>query len=155
MSEATIGDQAPDFSLPVTGGDTASLSGLRGKAVVVYFYPKDDTSACTTEAIGFTSLSAEFAAAGAVVIGISPDDMKSHEKFQKKHQLGVLLASDQDHTVAEAFGVWKEKSMYGRTYMGIERSTFLIDQQGVIREAWRKVKVAGHAEAVLEAVRAL
>jgi len=147
-------DAAPDFELPTDEG-SVRLSQFRGKPVVVYFYPKDDTSGCTAEARAFSALRGEFAAAGAEVIGISPDSAASHGKFRKKYDLEVTLASDEDKTVANAYGVWVEKSMYGRKYMGVERSTFLIDGTGRIARIWRKVKVPGHAEAVLEAVRGL
>lgn len=150
-----IGDDAPDFTLPRDGGGDVTLAGLKGKPVVIYFYPKDDTSGCTKEAIEFTGLGAEFEAAGAVVLGVSRDPVASHDKFKAKHELGVTLLSDEDGAVCEAYGVWVEKSMYGRKYMGIERSTFLIDGEGRLREAWRKVKVKGHAQAVLEAIQAL
>lgn len=147
-------DLAPDFELPTDEG-TVCLSQFRGNPVVLYFYPKDDTSGCTTEARDFSALSAEFEAAGAKVIGISPDSAVSHGKFRKKHDLSVTLAADEDKSVATAYGVWVEKSMYGRKYMGVERSTFLIDAGGRIAKVWRKVKVPGHADAVLEAVRNL
>lgn len=132
-----------------------SLADLAGKTVVLYFYPKDNTSGCTTQALDFTALADEFATAGAVVIGVSPDPVKAHDKFIAKHDLGVILASDEDKSILEAYEVWKEKSMYGRSYMGVERSTFLIDGSGKIARVWRKVKVKGHAQAVLEAVRSL
>jgi peroxiredoxin Q/BCP len=150
-----IGTAAPDFTLPRDGGGTLTLSGLRPKAVVLYFYPKDDTPGCTKEAIAFTEMAAEFEAAGAVVVGVSKDSAAKHDKFVAKHGLGVILVSDEDSDVCERYGVWVEKNMYGKTYMGIERATFLIDPSGVVQQAWRKVKVPGHAEAVLEAVRAL
>jgi peroxiredoxin Q/BCP len=149
------GEMAPDFTLPRDGDGEVTLSDLRPKTVVLYFYPKDDTSGCTKEAIAFTELASEFEAAGAVVIGVSKDSVAKHDKFIAKHDLGVILVSDEDSDVCERYGVWKEKSMYGKTYMGIERSTFLIDGSGKIAQAWPKVKVPGHAEAVLEAVRAL
>jgi peroxiredoxin Q/BCP len=149
------GMTAPDFTLPGDNGETVTLSDYRGKAVVLYFYPKDDTPGCTTEAKDFTALAGEFADAGAVVIGMSKDTAQKHDKFIAKHDLKVKLASDEDGKVIEDYGVWVEKSMYGRTYMGIERATFLIDAEGVIREVWHKVKVKGHAEAVLAAVKAL
>lgn len=155
MAELTVGDQAPDFTLPRDGGGSVSLSALRGKPVVLYFYPKDDTSGCTAEAIAFTGLADEFAKAGATIIGMSPDSVKSHDKFAGKHNLSIVLASDEEKTALSAYGVWKEKSMYGRTYMGVERTTVLIDAEGRIATIWRKVKVPGHAEAVLNAVRAL
>ncbi|GAA5078539.1 peroxiredoxin [Roseibacterium beibuensis] len=153
MPEA--GDMAPDFTLPRDGGDTITLSGLRPKPVVVYFYPRDDTSGCTKEALAFTELAGEFEAAGAVVIGISKDSVAKHDKFIAKHGLGVILASDEESDTCERYGAWKEKSMYGKKFMGIERSTFLVDGEGKIARAWPKVKVPGHAEEVLEAVRAL
>ncbi len=149
------GMTAPDFSLPGNGGETINLSDYRGKKVVLYFYPKDDTPGCTTEAKDFTALADEFAAAGAVVIGMSKDTAKKHDKFIDKYELKVQLASDEEGKVIEDYGVWVEKSMYGRTYMGIERATFLIDEKGLIREVWHKVKVKGHAQAVLDAVKAL
>lgn len=149
------GMEAPDFTLPADDGSTVRLAGLRGAPVVVYFYPKDDTSGCTREARDFSALSSEFAAAGARVIGISPDSVSSHQRFRDKYGLSVTLASDADKTAATAYGVWVEKSMYGRKYMGVERSTFLIDRKGRIARVWRKVKVPGHAAEVLAAVRAL
>jgi peroxiredoxin Q/BCP len=150
-----IGAPAPDFTLPRDGGSEISLSDQKPKAVVLYFYPKDDTSGCTKQAQGFTEMADAFAAAGAVVIGVSKDSVAKHDKFIAKHGLGVILASDEESDVCERYGVWAEKSMYGKKYMGIERSTFLIDGSGVLREEWRKVKVPGHVEAVLEAVKAL
>lgn len=149
-----VGDIAPDFTLAGDRGPI-SLAALRGRPVVVYFYPKDDTSGCTKEAIAFTGLLPEFEKRGATVIGVSPDGVKAHEKFRAKHALGVELAADPDKAALEAFGVWVEKSMYGRSYMGVERATFLVDASGKIAAIWRKVKVAGHAEAVLAAVEAL
>jgi peroxiredoxin Q/BCP len=149
------GDRAPDFELPTDGGEPIKLSRLKGKPVVLYFYPKDDTSGCTAEARDFTSLAADFRKAGAEVIGVSPDSVESHARFRKKHGLAVRLAADTDKAVASAWGAWVEKSMYGRKYMGVERSTFLIDAKGRIARSWRKVKVPGHAEEVLAAVRAL
>ncbi len=150
-----VGDMAPDFTLPRDGGGEITLSGLRPKKVVLYFYPKDDTSGCTKEAIAFTGLGAEFEAADAVVVGVSKDSVAKHDKFVAKHDLGVALVSDEASDVCESYDVWKEKSMYGKKYMGIERSTFLIDGDGKVARVWEKVKVPGHAEAVLEAVRAL
>ena len=152
MSDLTVGDAAPDFDLPRDGGGRISLSSLKGKPVVVYFYPKDDTTACTKEAISFTGLLPDFEKAGVAIIGISPDPVPKHDKFVKKHSLSVTLASDEDNAVANLYGVWKEKSMYGRTYMGIERSTFLIGPDGRIAKIWPKVKVDGHAEDVLQSV---
>ncbi|MCE5972926.1 peroxiredoxin [Sinirhodobacter sp. WL0062] len=154
-----IGETAPDFTLPRTdngsGESALTLSALRPQPVVLYFYPKDDTPGCTTEALDFTRLAGEFEAAGAVVIGISKDTQAKHEKFCAKHGLGVILVSDEASDTCESYGTWVEKSMYGRTYMGIERATFLIDGAGKIARVWPKVKVKGHAEEVLEAVRAL
>lgn len=155
MTEIAIGTSAPDFTLPCSGGSSVTLSDFRQKPVVLFFYPKDDTSGCTTEAKDFTQLADQFSAAGAVVIGISPDSVKSHDKFAAKHNLSVMLASDEEKSVLQAYGVWKEKSMYGKTYMGVERTTVLIDAAGKIAAIWPKVKVPGHAQAVLEAVKAL
>lgn len=155
MSEVLEGGAAPLFDLPRDGGGNVSLADMAGKKVVLYFYPKDDTSGCTAEAIDFTALAGEFAQAGTVVIGMSPDPVKKHDKFIAKHDLGVILASDEEKSVLEAYGVWKEKSMYGRKYMGVERSTFLIDGEGRVARIWRKVKVPGHAQAVLDAARQL
>ena len=149
-----IGDSAPDFDLETASGRVRRQDFV-GKPYVIYFYPKDDTPGCTKEAIGFSCLASEFANAGVTVIGISPDNTKSHEKFRVKHELSVTLASDPEHQLMEAFGVWVEKSMYGRTYMGVERATFLIGADGRIAAAWPKVKVDGHAEAVLAAAKAL
>lgn len=144
------GDRAPDFTLPSDGGETVSLSGLRGTRVVLYFYPKDDTSGCTVEACEFRDSLPRIDEAGAVVLGVSPDPVSSHRKFRDKYDLTFPLLADEDHAVAEAYGVWVEKSMYGRTYFGIERSTFLIDEEGVVSKVWRKVKPKGHAAAVAE-----
>lgn len=149
------GEKAPDFALPDADGETVRLAALKGQPVVVYFYPKDDTSGCTAEAKDFTCLAAEFKRAGAHVIGISPDSPASHRKFQEKYDLGVRLLADEERKAAEAYGVWVEKSMYGRNYMGVERSTFLVDADGRIAKSWHRVKVPGHAEEVLGAVRAL
>ncbi len=149
------GHPAPDVALPRDGGGTVDLRDYRGKAVVLYFYPKDDTSGCTREANEFSARAADFAAAGAVVIGVSKDSVTSHDKFRAKHGLDLVLLSDEGSDVAERFGVWGEKSMYGRKYMGIDRSTFLIDANGTVAQVWRKVKVPGHVDAVLDAVRAL
>lgn len=151
----TIGSTAPDFTLPRDGDQTVTLSALRPGKVVVYFYPKDDTSGCTLEAQEFTARLADFTAAGATIIGVSKDSAKSHDKFCKKYGLGIILASDEHGTTCEDYGVWAEKSMYGKTYMGIERSTFLIDGQGNIAQVWRKVSVKGHVEEVLAAASAL
>jgi peroxiredoxin Q/BCP len=149
------GDPAPDFSLPADGGGTVSLASLRGTKVVVYFYPKDDTSGCTKEAMEFNALRNEFASAGTKIVGISADDVKSHDKFKKKYELDFTLGSDESKTTLEAYGVWVEKSMYGKKYMGIERSTFLIGPDGNIARVWPKVKVPGHAAEVLEAAKAM
>ncbi len=149
------GDAAPDFTLPRDGGGDIVLSELRGGKVVVYFYPKDDTSGCTKEAVAFSALAQDFAAAGATVLGISKDSVRTHDKFRDKHDLSVTLLSDEADDTCERYGVWAEKSMYGKAYMGIDRSTFLIGPDGTVAEVWRKVKVPGHAEAVLEAVRGL
>lgn len=149
------GQKAPNFSLPADGGGKVSLKDCAGKALVLYFYPKDDTSGCTSEAIDFSGLASSFKKAGAQVIGVSKDSVASHDKFKKKHDLSVGLLSDEEGKIVEAYGVWVEKSMYGRKYMGIERATFLIDAKGVIQKIWHKVKVPGHAAAVLEAVKAL
>ncbi|MBD1549316.1 thioredoxin-dependent thiol peroxidase [Roseibium aggregatum] len=155
MSELTIGDTAPEFELEGDGGTKISMAALKGSPVVIYFYPKDDTPGCTKEAIAFSGLEPEFAKLGAKIIGISPDTAAKHDKFKAKHNLTVRLAADPEKAVCEAFGVWVEKSMYGRKYMGVERSTFLVDAEGKIARIWPKVKVAGHAEAVLDAVKAL
>jgi len=149
------GDSAPDFTLPRDGGGSVTLSALRPGKVVLYFYPKDDTSGCTAEALDFTAHAADFAAAGCTVIGISKDSVKSHDKFVAKHGLGIVLASDEGSDTCERWGVWAEKSMYGKKYMGIERSTFLVDGAGRIAQAWTKVKVPGHVAEVLAAARAL
>lgn len=148
-------DMAPDFTLPRDGGTPITLSALRPGAVVVFFYPRDNTSGCTKEAMAFSALKDQFDAAGATVLGISKDSLASHGKFRDKHALTVPLLSDEASDTCEAYGVWKEKSMYGKTFFGIERSTFLIDGAGRIARAWRKVKVPGHAEEVLDAVKAL
>ena len=153
--ELKEGDAAPNFALATDGGGRSSLADLKGKTVVLYFYPKDDTSGCTAEAIAFSGLKGQFAAAGATVVGVSPDSAASHDKFKAKHKLALDLAADPDRSAIDAYGVWKEKSMYGRKYFGVERSTFLIDGNGKLAKIWRKVKVPGHAEAVLAAVKAL
>lgn len=150
-----IGDAAPAFSLPTDGGGTISLAELKGKNVCLYFYPKDDTSGCTTEAIAFNRLRADFAAANTTIIGLSADSVASHDKFKKKYDLGFTLASDEAKAVLEAYGVWVEKSMYGKKYMGIERTTVLIDKAAKVAAIWNKVKVDGHAEEVLAAARSL
>ena len=146
---------APDFTLPVTGDTEITLSALQGGAVVLYFYPRDDTPSCTKEAIAFSQHLARFEAAGARVFGISRDSMAKHDRFAAKHDLSVPLLTDADGTVCEAYGVWVEKNMYGKKSMGIERATFLIDATGTVAQVWRKVKVPGHIEEVLAAVEAL
>jgi peroxiredoxin Q/BCP len=150
-----VGKPAPDFTLPTDGGGKISLKKLKGKNVVLYFYPKDDTSGCTKQACGFNDSLPDFEGVDAVIVGVSRDGVASHDKFKKKYGLSFPLGSDEDGKVTEAYGVWKEKSMYGKKYMGIERSTFLIDAKGVLRREWRGVKVPGHVEEVLEAVNAL
>jgi peroxiredoxin Q/BCP len=150
-----IGDKAPDFTLSTDGNGKVTLSKLRGQKVVLYFYPKDDTSGCTAEACGFRDSFPKFGKVAAAVIGISKDSVAAHDKFKKKYELPFTLASDVEGKVCESYGVWVEKSMYGRKYMGIERATFLIDEKGVVRGVWRKVKVPGHVEAVLAAAKAL
>lgn len=147
------GDKAPDFVLPTDGGGEVSLSGMEGKTLILYFYPKDNTPGCTTEACAFRDAQPNFSKIGAEVIGVSKDSVRKHDNFKKKHGLTFRLASDADNDVCERYGVWKEKSMYGRKFMGIERSTFLIDGNGIVRKVWRKVKVAGHADAVLAEVQ--
>ena len=151
----TQGEMAPDFTLPRDGGGSVTLSALRPGKVVLYFYPKDDTPGCTLEAQDFTARAADFAAAGATVIGISKDSIKAHDKFCKKHGLGITLVSDADSHTCEDYGVWLEKSMYGKTYMGIERTTVLIDGTGKVARVWNKVSVKGHADEVLAAAREL
>lgn len=153
MTDLATGDKAPEITLPRDGGTSVSLSDFAGQKVVLYFYPKDDTPGCTTEAIGFTEMATEFAAAGAVVLGVSKDPVKKHDKFVAKYELGIALLSDEDGDVCERYGTWGEKSMYGKTYMGIERATFLIGADGTISHIWRKVKVPGHVDAVLAAVK--
>lgn len=149
------GANAPDFTLPTDGGSSVTLSALKGRTVILYFYPKDDTSGCTAEACAFQEALPDFSGAGAVIIGVSKDSPSRHDKFKAKYSLGFTLASDEEGQVCEAYGVWAEKSMYGRKYFGIERSTFLIDGQGRIARVWRKVNVTGHAAEVLAAARAL
>ncbi len=149
------GSKIPAFDLPTDGGSNVSNETLKGRTVVLFFYPKADTPSCTNEAKDFTALAADFASAGAVVIGISKDPVKKLQRFKIKHDLNVQLASDETAGVTEAFGLWVEKSMYGKTYMGIERATVLIDGDGIVRRVWRKVSVKGHAAEVLDAVKAL
>jgi peroxiredoxin Q/BCP len=148
----TEGAAAPDFTLPADDGSQVSLRDLRGRKVVLYFYPKDLTSGCTTQACDLRDQQPEIAEKGAVILGISPDPISSHEKFRDKHGLNFRLLSDEGHEVADAYGVWKEKSMYGKKYWGIERSTFLIDEDGIVKEVWRKVRPKGHADRVTEAL---
>lgn len=155
MVKAPAGKKAPAFDLETDGGGRVRLSDFAGRKVVVYFYPSDGSETCTREAVDFSNAAKAFAAAGTAIIGISPDSVKSHDKFKAKHDLGFVLAADPDHKAIDAYGVWVEKSMYGRTFMGVERSTFLIAPDGRIAEAWRKVRLAGHVEAVLAAARAL
>ncbi len=150
-----ISQPAPDFTLPSTGGDDVTLSALKGQPVVLFFYPRDDTPGCTKESVGFSESREDFAAAGAKVFGISKDSMASHEKFATKRSLEIPLLSDENGTACEDYGVWKEKNMYGKKYMGIERTTFLIAADGTIAKIWNKVKVPGHVDDVLESVRAL
>ncbi|MGQ0446600.1 MAG: peroxiredoxin [Beijerinckiaceae bacterium] len=149
------GDKAPDFALPDDAGATVSLASFAGKKLVLYFYPKDDTSGCTKEAIDFNGLRGEFKKSGAAILGVSPDPCASHAKFKAKYRLELTLASDEPKAMLEAYGVWAEKSMYGRKYMGVERTTFLIGEDGKIAAVWNKVSVPGHAAAVLAAVKAL
>ena len=149
------GDAAPDFSLPRDGGGDLSLADFKGRKLVLYAYPKDDTPGCTQEAIEFNRLREAFEACGTAIVGVSPDPAKKHDRFKQKHELAFPLLADESQALAEAYGIWVEKSMYGRSYMGLERSTFLIDAGGRIARIWRKVKVAGHAEEVLEAAQAL
>lgn len=146
-----IGSNTPDFAMATDSAGEISFRSLSGQKFVLYFYPKDDTPGCTKEAIGFTESAAEFNELGVKVIGVSKDTVAKHGKFRAKHNLSVLLASDEDGATCEAFGVWVEKNMYGRKYMGIERATFLVDGEGIIRSIWRKVKVKGHVGAVLAA----
>ncbi len=155
MSALAVGDAAPDFDLAADGGGRVRLSDLKGKTVVLYLYPKDDTPGCTKEAQGFSAAAAEFAKAGAVVVGLSKDSVASHDKFKKKYDLDLHLASDPEGALIEALGSWVEKSMYGRTYFGIDRSTFLIDKAGRVARIWHKVKVPGHVEEVLTAALAI
>ena len=149
------GDAAPAFSLPGDGGDTVSLADFKDRPVALFFYPKDDTSGCTQEALEFSALADDFAAAGCTILGVSPDPLKKHAKFKDKHGLRMNLLSDESKSVLEAYGVWQEKSMYGRKYMGVERSTFLVGKDGLIVKLWRKVKVPGHAAEVLASAKAL
>ena len=149
------GDKAPDFKLPDDSGAIRTLKSFSGKKLVLYFYPKDDTTGCTKEAIDFNGLKRDFEKAGAVIVGVSPDSTASHVKFKNKHKLDLDLVSDEAKSMLEAYGVWTEKSMYGRSYMGVERTTFLISPDGRIAQVWNKVKVPGHAAAVLAVTKAL
>jgi thioredoxin-dependent peroxiredoxin len=155
MTSPTQGDKAPDFALATEGGGTVSLRDFRGRKLVLYFYPADDTSGCTLEAIDFTKSAKAFAEADTAVVGVSPDTQASHDRFKAKYELAVQLAADPDKTAINAYGVWVEKSMYGRKYMGVERATFLIGPDGRIVREWRKVRVKGHVDQVLEAARGL
>ncbi len=148
-----VGDKAPDFTLPTDGGGSVTLSKLKGKKVVLYFYPKDDTSGCTAEACAFRDMFPRFKKMDAAVIGVSRDSVARHDKFKKKYELNFPLAADEEGKVTEAYGVWVQKSLYGRKYMGIERATFLIDEKGKIQQVWHKVKVPGHADEVMKAVK--
>jgi thioredoxin-dependent peroxiredoxin len=150
-----IGEKAPDFALPRDDGGTVALADFKGRKLVLYFYPKADTPGCTKEAIAFNGLKRAFAAAGADVVGVPADPVKAQDKFRDKHALTIALASDESHAMLTAYGAWGEKSMYGRTFMGVWRTTFLIDQRGRIAQVWRNVKVDGHAQAVLAAAKAL
>jgi thioredoxin-dependent peroxiredoxin len=150
-----LGKEAPSFTLPSDSGGAVSLDGLRGKISVLFFYPKDDTTGCTLEAKDFSERIAEFSQIGVPVVGISPDSVKSHDKFRAKHGLAVTLLSDESKEVIASYGLWVEKSMYGRKYMGVERTTVLLDASGRVARVWEKVKVSGHAEEVLEAAKQL
>jgi len=155
MAPIENGDMAPQFTLPCDGGATLSLFAMRGKKLVLFFYPKDNTPGCTTEAMDFTTAKNEFDDLGVAIVGMSPDTARKHENFKAKHHLDIILVSDEEKTTLEAYGVWVEKSMYGRKYMGVERSTFLIDEDGRVAQSWHKVKVKGHVDAVLAAARDL
>ena len=150
--EVTEGVKAPDFKAATDGGGSLKLSSLKGKHVVLYFYPKDDTPGCTKESCGFAETHGEFTGKGAEIVGVSKDSVARHDKFKSKYDLPFTLGSDEDGAICDAYGVWKEKKNYGRTYMGIERSTFLIDKKGKVAKLWRKVKVNGHVEAVMDAL---
>lgn len=154
-NELRPGDRTPAFQLETDDGGEVSSASLKGKPFVLYFYPKDDTSGCTKEAIAFSAEKKKFDSLGATIVGVSKDNVSSHRKFREKHRLGIVLASDNELKAADAFGTWVEKSMYGRRYMGMDRATFLVDEKGVIRQVWRRVKVPGHAKAVLQALRGL
>lgn len=150
MAKVAIGDKAPDFTLPRDGGGMVSLSDFRGKWLVLFFYPKDDTPTCTTEAIDFSAKTDAFTAAGVSLLGISPDPVKKHDKFVKKYSLKTPLVSDETKDVCETYGVWVEKSLYGRKYMGVERTTLLVSPDGTVAALWEKVKIAGHVDEVLQ-----
>ncbi len=154
MIDLKTGDMAPDFTIMTQNGQTVTRDGYKGRYLVLYFYPKDDTPGCTTEAIGFSEKKDAFAAAGADILGISRDTATKHDKFIAKHDLTITLGADEDGTVTDGYGVWVEKKMYGKTYMGIERATFLIDPDGTIADIWRKVRVKGHVDTVLETMTA-
>jgi peroxiredoxin Q/BCP len=155
MPAVKEGSKAPDFTLPTDGGGEISLASLRGQKVVLYFYPQDDTETCTLEAVSFSNSAKDFAKAATIVVGISPDTVKSHARFRAKHGLGTLLAADEGAATIRKYGLWGEKTTFGRTYMGVERATFLIDSKGIVRRAWRKVRIKGHVEEVLAAARQL
>lgn len=155
MAGPSEGVTAPDFDLATDGGGRIRLADLKGKKVVLYFYPKDDTKGCTIEAIDFTALLGDFDKAGAIVVGVSPDTVESHDRFKQKHGLSLALAADPAHKAIDAYGLWIEKSLYGRKYMGVDRSTFLIGPDGRIARTWRSVRVKGHAEEVLAAAKRL
>lgn len=155
MTTLNIGDKAPNFTLPIDGGETFSLDDLKGKPSVIYFYPRDDTPGCTKEAIAFTAHKSDFDALGIKIIGVSKDTVAKHEKFKTKHDLNVTLISDAEGQMCEDFGVWVEKNMYGKKYMGIQRATFLLDGESKIAHIWPKVKVAGHAKEVLSKAKEL
>jgi thioredoxin-dependent peroxiredoxin len=155
MTELEAGDPAPDFHLPADDGGPITLGGLRGGKIVLFFYPRDDSETCAAEAAAFDRLRAQFLKAGTQIIGISPDSLASHARFKRKRQLALTLVSDERRAVIEAWGAWREKRLYGRVFMGVERTTALIDSRGVIARIWRKVRVKGHAEQVLAAARAL
>jgi thioredoxin-dependent peroxiredoxin len=153
MTILNSGDKAPDFDLPQDDGSTVSLKNLLGHKIILYFYPKDDTSGCTQEALEFNQLKSAFTECGAVIFGVSPDSVKSHIKFKAKHNLDFALISDESKSMLESYGVWTEKSMYGRKYMGVERTSFLIDESGFIMKVWPKVKVAGHPAEILSFIK--
>ena len=155
MTQLAIGDPAPDFTLPTNGGGTLSLSDYRGRKVVLYFYPQDNTPTCTLQAVDFSGKAEAFKKAGAVVIGVSPDGVKSHDRFCARHDLSIPLVADEEHRAIEAYGVWREKKTFGKTYMGVVRSTFLIDAEGKIAGIWDNVRLKGHIDAVLDAANAL